>query len=106
MVFHGTGKLKTLMIFPSLFKGEHVKHTEAVTLLVGKEITVEFDRPAPLQIDGETITDVTSYTVTAKKTTLFNSEFGMRNAELAELRSAENGIHPQPIPQTVLPCFV
>lgn len=65
MVFHGTGKLKTLMIFPSLFKGEHVKHTEAVTLLVGKEITVEFDRPAPLQIDGETVLDVTSYTAKA-----------------------------------------
>ena len=30
----------------------------------GKEITVKFDRPAPLQIDGETVLDVTEYTVT------------------------------------------
>ena len=67
MVFHGTSKLKTLMIFPSLFKGEHVKHTEAVELLTGKEITVEFDRPAPLQIDGETVLGVTSYTANINK---------------------------------------
>ena len=67
MIFHGTSKLKTLMIFPSLFKGEHVKHTEAVELLIGKEITVEFDRPAPLQIDGETVLGVTAYTACASK---------------------------------------
>lgn len=65
MVFHDTGKLKTLMIFPSLFKGEHVKHTKYVTVLEGKEITVQFDAPRPLQIDGETVLGVTEYT--AKK---------------------------------------
>ena len=64
MLFHGTSKLKTLMIFPSLFKGEHVKHTEAITILQGKNVTVEFDRPAPLQIDGETVLNVSKYTVT------------------------------------------
>ena len=62
MVFHETGKLKTLMIFPSLFKGEHIEHKKHVSVLVGKKITVEFDRPTPLQIDGETILDVRSYT--------------------------------------------
>ena len=62
MVFHGTGKLRTLMIFPSLFKGEHVKHTKHVEVLTGKEITVIFDRPTTLQIDGETILGVTEYT--------------------------------------------
>ncbi len=62
MVFHGSGKLKTLMIFPSIFKGEHVKHQEAVQVLTGHEITVTFDRPTALQIDGETILGVTSYT--------------------------------------------
>ena len=68
MVFHNSGKLKTLMIFPSLFKGEHIKHTKHVDILEGKEITVEFDRPTSLQIDGETILGVTSYTATAQKT--------------------------------------
>ncbi len=65
MVFHGSGKLKTLMIFPSLFKGEHVKHTEAVAIHEGKEITVKFSHPSSLQIDGETILDVSEYTVHA-----------------------------------------
>lgn len=66
MVFHGTGKIKTLMIFPSLFKGEHVKHTNVVSLFKGKEITVKFDKPTALQIDGETIIGVTEYTVHSK----------------------------------------
>ena len=68
MIFHNSGKLKTLMIFPSLFKGEHIKHTKHVDILEGKEITVEFDRPTSLQIDGETILGVTAYTATAQKT--------------------------------------
>lgn len=63
LCFHGSGKLKTLMIFPSLFKGEHVKHTKYITVLKGKEIKVKFDRPTALQIDGETILDVTEYTM-------------------------------------------
>ena len=65
MVFHGSSKLKTLMIFPSIFKGEHVKNTKHVTVIKGKEITVEFDRPTSLQIDGETILGVTKYSAVA-----------------------------------------
>lgn len=65
MVFHGSGKLKTLMIFPSLFKGEHIKHTKHVTVHEGTRIRVEFDRPTPIQIDGETIRGVTSYEAVA-----------------------------------------
>ncbi|HEY8421918.1 MAG TPA: hypothetical protein VIL05_09300 [Thermoclostridium sp.] len=33
-----------------------------VDIFTGHEITVEFDRPAALQIDGETVSKVTSYT--------------------------------------------
>lgn len=65
MVFHGAGKLKTLMIFPSIFKGRHIKHTKYVSVMEGKEIKVEFDRPTPLQIDGDTVLGATSYTVSA-----------------------------------------
>ena len=61
MLFHGAGRLRTLCVFPSIFKGEHVKHTNMVAVHTGHEITVEFDRPTPLQIDGETILNVTSY---------------------------------------------
>lgn len=63
MVFHGSSKLKTLMIFPSIFKGEHVKNKDCVAVYSGKNITVRFDRPTPLQIDGETLLGVTEYSV-------------------------------------------
>ena len=65
MVWHGSGKLSTLMAFPSLFKGEHLKHDKMITLLTGKEITVEFDSPRALQIDWETVLNVSSYTARA-----------------------------------------
>ena len=50
------------MIFPSIFKGEHVKKEKYVTVLKGKNITVKFDSPRALQIDGETVLDVEEYT--------------------------------------------
>lgn len=65
VVMHGSGKLKTLMVFPSIFKGEHISHTEMVEVITGKDITVRFDRPTALQIDGETIKNVTEYSVKA-----------------------------------------
>ncbi len=63
VVMHGSGKLKTLMVFPSIFKGEHIKHKEMVTVLTGSEIHVLFDRPTALQVDGETFTNISGYTV-------------------------------------------
>lgn len=68
VLMFGSGKLKTLMVFPSIFKGEHVKHTEMVAIHTGRNITVEFDRPTALQIDGETILGVTGYTIKTGKT--------------------------------------
>ena len=66
VVMYGSGKLKTLIVFPSIFKGEHVKHKEMVEVLTGHEITVKFDRPCALQIDGETVLGVTEYSVSSK----------------------------------------
>lgn len=63
MAYHGASKLKVLIIFPNLFKGEHVKSYKHVSVFSGKEITVKFDKPRTVQIDGETIFDVTEYTV-------------------------------------------
>lgn len=68
MLLHGSGKLKTLIVFPSLFKGEHIKHSEMVAIHEGYDIEVKFDKPCALQIDGETILGVTSYKATAKVT--------------------------------------
>lgn len=63
MVMYGKGKLKTLMVFPSIFKGEHIKHSEMCTLIPGYDIRVSFDTPCALQIDGETVLNVSSYKV-------------------------------------------
>lgn len=67
MVYYGSGKIKSLAVFPSIFKGEHVNHREMVEVLSGKEITVRFDSPAALQVDGETIIGVTEYSVRTGK---------------------------------------
>ncbi len=59
MVYQGLGKLGALMLFPKIFKGEHVKKVKKVHVLTGKEITVEYDKPCAAQIDGETVLNVT-----------------------------------------------
>ena len=63
MTMTGMSKIKTLLVFSTIFKGEHIKHTEMVTITEGSEVTVKFDRPTALQIDGETVTGVSEYTV-------------------------------------------
>lgn len=64
MLFHGSNKLQTLMIFPSIFSGKHVNKIKNVKIFKGKDIKVMFDEPRTLQIDGETILDVLEYHVT------------------------------------------
>ena len=65
VIASGSGRLKTLMFFPSIFTGEHVKRTDIVSIFTGHDITVEFDGPASLQVDGETILNVSKYSVKA-----------------------------------------
>ena len=64
VVFRGKSRIGTLIVFPSIFKGEHVKHKKMVYILKGKEVEVTFDHPTALQIDGETVLNVTTYKVT------------------------------------------
>lgn len=84
MVFHGSNKLKTLCIFPSIFKGEHVKSDKYVCVFSGKQITVEYKEPRPLQIDGETIKNVTECTVKSGKTVALSG-----NGVITEENSAD-----------------
>lgn len=65
-VFHDSGRLHTLMVFPKIFKGEHIKHKKMCDLREGKDITVEFSRPCALQIDGETFLNVKKYRIVKK----------------------------------------
>lgn len=61
-VWHSSGKLTTLMHFPKIFTGEHIQYKKTIDVFTGKKIKVEFDKPTALQIDGETVSGVTSYT--------------------------------------------
>ena len=65
VIYNTRSKLKTLMSFPSIFKGEHVNKTKMVHIATGKKIKVTFSHPCALQIDGETVLNVTSYEVEA-----------------------------------------
>lgn len=64
MVMRCRSKLRTLLLFPKIFKGTHVKAHKVVTVFKGHEIHVRFDRPTALQIDGEVFSGVNEYTVT------------------------------------------
>ena len=66
-VFHSSGKLKTLIAFPNLFKGILARDRKDIAALYsGKRVKVAFDAPRPLQVDGETILGVTEYEVFCK----------------------------------------
>lgn len=65
VVAHGCSKLRLLTIFPTIFKGEHIKYKKYVETYTGREITVEFDTPCSLQVDGETFLDVKKYSARA-----------------------------------------
>ena len=64
MVMNGAGKIRTLIAFPTIFKGDHVQK-KIVHVMKGKHVRVRFDRPVALQIDGETVTNVLEYEVNA-----------------------------------------
>lgn len=66
VVVHTVGRLRLLPIIPGAFTGKHVKYTQYVEVVEGHNIHVTFDRPVPMQIDGETMNNVTEYAVEAK----------------------------------------
>ena len=61
VVYKTKSKLKALMVFPSIFKGEHIKKKKVVKIFKGKNIEVSFNIPCALQVDGENILNVKKY---------------------------------------------
>ena len=57
-------RLKLLKIFPTYFKGEHIKYDKIVKIFTGDNIKVKFAKPCAAMIDGETVLDVTEYSCT------------------------------------------
>lgn len=64
--FSGKSRIGTLMKFPKIFKGEHIKYKKHFYMMEGNRIKVTFSHPCALQIDGETVLNVTSYEVFAE----------------------------------------
>lgn len=63
VVYRTWSKLKALIVFPNIFKGTHINNKSMVSVMTGKEIEVRFAKPCALQIDGETVLNVSSYKV-------------------------------------------
>lgn len=66
VIFVGKGRLSTFLRFPKFSGGKHEKLGKHLIHIVGKKIKVTFDVPCALQIDGETVLGVKTYTVEAK----------------------------------------
>ena len=62
VVWHKTPRLLALPLFVSVFPGLHVRVKSMFDVHFGNEITVEFDRPCAMNLDGEVISGVASYT--------------------------------------------
>ena len=61
VVYSCKSKLKSLLIFPSIFEGKHVSHKDVVHIYEGNKIHVRFSEPCAAQIDGDTVLNVTEY---------------------------------------------
>lgn len=66
VAMYGSSRLKSLLVMPSMYKGKHIRRKEMIDVIEGHEISVRFDKPASMQIDGETILDVVRYDVKAR----------------------------------------
>lgn len=66
VIYTSKSKLKSLMLFPSIFKGEHIKNKDVVKQFTGNEISVRFDKPCAVQIDGDTVLNVSEYSTKLK----------------------------------------
>ncbi len=63
VIAHNLSKLKILALFPTIFKGNHIKYKKNVDIHKGRNISVKFDIPTAMQIDGETVLGVKEYNV-------------------------------------------
>ncbi len=67
LVAHGCGKLRLLTILPTIFKGEHIKFKKYIKQYTAKEVTIIYDKPCAMQVDGETVTGVKEYSASVSE---------------------------------------
>jgi diacylglycerol kinase family enzyme len=59
--------IKIIIAFILIMFGKHTIMKSMITVIEGHNISVKLDRKATLQIDGETIPDISEYTITSAK---------------------------------------
>lgn len=62
IVWHGTSALGTLLRFPTLLVGLHTRFKGICEIRFGHTVTVELDQPTTIQLDGEVMENIRSYT--------------------------------------------
>lgn len=63
VLFFSRSKILTLIRFPKIFEGKHVKYVKNISIVKGYHFKVAFNEPCALQIDGETVLNVKEYEV-------------------------------------------
>lgn len=54
-IISGLGKIKTLFLFPSIFKGNHIKYKKYVKIYKAKSVQVNIEEGIYLNIDGDVL---------------------------------------------------
>ncbi len=67
VAMHSKNIFKIILAFMLILKGKHTILKSMITVIEGYEISVKLDKSATLQIDGETINNITEYTVSSAK---------------------------------------
>lgn len=67
VAMHSKNIFKIILAFLLIFTGKHTILKSMITVIKGHSISVKLDRPATLQIDGETLPDISEYTITSAK---------------------------------------
>ena len=67
VAMHSRNFFKIVVAFLLIMKGKHTKMKSMIHVIEGHEFSVKLDRSATLQIDGETIYDVSEYTISSAK---------------------------------------
>lgn len=74
VAMHSKNILKIIIAFILILFGKHTIMKSMITIIEGHKISVKLDRKATLEIDGETIPNISEYTITsAKETTKINN---------------------------------
>lgn len=63
IVWHSINRLSGFFFFHKLLKAKHIPFSKHASIIKGKNISVRFDKPTDIQIDGECIHGIYSYKV-------------------------------------------